>query len=527
MGCKTIPEQLANALGKEDVANSDQLPIVQNNTLYRTTLADIINSLGVTGTLNSVGGNNATPILQGSAPDYELRGVQGGAGITVQVSPLNAVTIAMQVSNSGNSDAGAAIIPSNTSDTIQFRRIKAGNGIEVTQESNSITIDNTQVAVSNSTTIVNELSDFPNPVSGVITLANDTDYLISNSISTTNRFILSQNTVVRSVDNRINTLTYTGTGTMFTCGQGAQVIKEISISCPNGQFIDTTGNSTGGLTLRWVRFTEVKDFGVLAKPLVDIYDILVELHTGDGFEFSPSITNRRLVIENWTCLNTTSDTNVFLDLSTAEFSAFSIINLQFLSTVIGQTLLKGLAGGDNMALETIGYVSFVTVKGGMVALDTISNSDAGWDFDAVNILADTQPHAIVSLNAQATTTITATSTPVAVNGNFSPAGVQLYETNANGRITYKGKRDRFVRIDATLSFQQNGGNGRILTAAIAVNNTVLAASTVQREVDNGEAGAVALTWGVDLSTDDFIEIFVGNNSTTDNIQVNQLILRTS
>ena len=45
MGCKTIPEQLAVALGKSTVNNSDTFPVVTNDTLYRVTIGDLSTSL--------------------------------------------------------------------------------------------------------------------------------------------------------------------------------------------------------------------------------------------------------------------------------------------------------------------------------------------------------------------------------------------------------------------------------------------------------------------------------------------------
>lgn len=63
---------------------------------------------------------------------------------------------------------------------------------------------------------INDITDFPAPVSGVITLAVNTMYEIRAPISTSNRFVLQNNTVMRAINSVQNRLTYTGTGIFFT-----------------------------------------------------------------------------------------------------------------------------------------------------------------------------------------------------------------------------------------------------------------------------------------------------------------------
>jgi len=258
MGCKTIVEQLNEALGKETVKNTDTFALVENGVLYRVTIGNLATSLGLSGALTSIEAGPATPILKGTAPDYEIRGIYGGPGVSVSVGPQDTIEVAAQLRNAGGSSAGASLVKNITANPLQLRRIKAGQGIDIEQTSDSVIVTNTEVAVTNKTVIVSELSDFPDAVSGVITLADGADYLLVNDINTANRFVAGSDTVLRSVDPRINTLTYTGTGTMFTTTNGNQVIKELTINCPNGTFVDTSGNTTGTFLLRWVAFGNVK-----------------------------------------------------------------------------------------------------------------------------------------------------------------------------------------------------------------------------------------------------------------------------
>jgi hypothetical protein len=526
MGCKTIAEQVAAALGKTDVVTSDQLPIVSNNTLYRTTVGDLALSMGLTGALTSVGSASGVPILGGVAPNYTLKKVKGNKGVSVTTGPEGGLTIEGQLNDAGNSRDGAAIIQNRTASTINLRRLKAGNGITITQQNNNLVIDNTQVAVSSNTRIVSELSDFPDPVSGVITLQNDVDYLLVKNISTANRFVYGTNSVIRSVDPRIILLTYTGTGLMFTCPNGNQVLKEISVSCANGTLVDTRGNTTGSLLFRWVYVVVVKDLGFLEKPLIGLYNILVTLHTGQGWIYG-DVTIRRLAIENWTEIQSTSATLNFLDLATATFNAFLVSNVALLSTITGSKFLKGEASGANMAGDTIGYVSLINIQGGMVGLDTITTGDAGWIFTSCNSIEETNTHGLGSLNASATTTIVNQTDKVLAAGVFTQGSSQHIAVNTNGRVTYLGKRNKFVKISISISMQPVFGNDRALTVTLAKNGVLDNTSLVTNTINVGRQIAVPLSWGFDMETNDYIEVFLGNLTSTDNILVGQLLIRAS
>lgn len=523
MGCKTIVEQLADALGTNSVSNTDTIAIVVNNTLYRVTVADFITAMGLSGAITGINGGSATPILKGTAPNYEIRGIVGASGITCSVNGNDSVDIAASLANAGGSGDGSEVIVNPASSTIAFRRIKAGNGIQITQESNRLIIDNTEVAVTNQTVIVSELSDFPTAVSGVITLQDDKDYLVVNNITTSNRFVLGSNTVLRAVDPYTVTLGYTGTGNMFTCVDGNQSIKEIQINCPNGSFADSN-NTTGNLLLRWIRFAAVKNMGNLDKQIIGIYNLFLTLFTGSGFT-TDSLVSARLTVQNVTCLQSTGSGMTFIDLNGSTYNSLDIENVSFLNTISGQTFLSGSAAGANLTAGTIGFLSKLNIQGDMAALDTISSNDAGWDFTDCNKIKDTDPHGLTYLSAPATTTIVAASTPVIVNGTFTEKEVQVYETNSNGRVTYKGRRDKFARIDITIALEPSSGTNKNIEVSIFKNGTKITETAVVRVISAGSAGIVSIDWAETLQTNDFIEVAVANNTDTVNVQVNQLLLR--
>lgn len=527
MGCKTIPEQLAVALKKDTVLTTDRLPIVTNSTLYDVTVGNLITSFGLTGSITSADDGGAAAILAGAAPNYTIRGVKGGDGITAQLNVNGNITINQNVGNAGGASAGTGIVKNTTGARIDFKRLKAGEGISLTSDANSITITNSLADPTTSQIVtVASLSDLPSPVSGVITLADDTLYNFVNSIASTNRFVIGSNTLITSPSPFTIQLTYTGSGNMFTFGNGFAGIRGIGIACPNGTLFDSSAVTSGTLLCDFLLVSEVKNLGTLKHGSIGLYSWFTVLHTGSGFQYLAA-TSARLRMNNMTFRESTDPTAVMVDLNGATFDALDITAFQNLNTAAGQKFLKGTAGGANMTAGQIGYVSQCTIKGDMVGLDTISVNDPGWDFYGNNKIADTDPHAVLSLDAPATTTITVAGTPVQVNGAFTATAEQVYSVSAAGVVTYNGRRDKFARIDVTMSFEPSSGTNKNLFVQIAKNGTVIGVTKISRVSNAGTSTVTSVDWGVQLSDGDTIAIFVGNDSDTTNILVNQMLLRVS
>jgi hypothetical protein len=314
---------------------------------------------------------------------------------------------------------------------------------------------------------------------------------------------------------------------MFTFANGNAGFKDIALSAPNGQFLDASGVIAGTLLFRFTRWVEMNDLGVLGHSNTAINNSFMVLHTGQGFQFNANVTAGRLNISTLTIASTTSATSTFLDLGTSTFSALSIMNVTFLNSTAGQTFLSGAAGGANITTGEIGFVSRVTIEGDMAALGTISELDSGWDFSDNNKTKNTVPHAVYSLDSGSVTTISAAGTPVQVNGAFTVSTEQIYTTSAAGTATYNGVRTKFVRIDITMSFEPESGTNKNLFVQIAVNGTVIPETKIVRTSSSGSAAVVSVDWAVVLNTTDSVSVFVGNDTDTTNVLVNQLLVRAS
>lgn len=523
MSCKTLAQDITQAITTTSLAGSDQFVFARNSQAYNITFSSFTAAIGTTGCIKPQGSPTSVSILNQPAQGYNyIRGIEPSQGITAAISPHGGVAIK---TNFVNGTGGTGIIKDKTAEQIKFRSISAGDGIQVdlSDDGESIDISTTTATAASNTVIVETIADFPAPVGDVITLADDTQYFVATNISTALRFVFGASTVVTAADPFVTNLTYTGTGDMFTFTNGSAGFRNIAISCPNGTMVNTDSVTSGNLVIRFVRLTNIKNLGSLKSPSVGISNCFMSLHTGQGFTFGDS-TDTRLSIQTFTVASTTDATSNFLDLGTGTFTAFSISNIAFLNTVSGQTFLTGLAGGANLNNSIIGFVSQVTINGDMAGLGTITNSDPGWDFSDNNKIGDTRPIALMSLDAPTTTVITTINTPVKVTGVFTDRESSLFTIASNGRVTYNGNRPFAVDLTASITFQSSSGTATF-AFYVAKNGSAILASSVSREVTASTTANVSLIWDLTIVEGDYLEIFVANTTGTSDVSALNLIAR--
>lgn len=115
------------------------------------------------------------------------------------------------------------------------------------------------------------------------------------------------------------------------------------------------------------------------------------------------------------------------------------------------------------------------------------------------------------------------STPAAttctVAGTFYlAAGTTTETTSSNctvstaGRITYTAADTIRAYVSASISMTSSGTNDEI-ALAVAKNGTVETGSVIKRYVTGNDVGAAALSWDLQLATNDYVEIFVSDLDT--------------
>lgn len=373
--------------------------------------------------------------------------------------------------------------------------------------------------------LVNAVSDFPAPVAGVITLAANTNYILGDNINIgTDRIVMGSNTAVSGIESIIVTLTYTGTGDMFTILNTQNRISVLSLSAVNGRVINFSDNTDS--------IFRMNDVGVVCATFGLFNSSGANGSTARFTNVSPSTITAGGVTTTggWnTWLWETSAVNItggkLFDFGTATFSDI-VLDLILADLGAGTTLISGATASANINSGGIGSVSRMLTSGAGTILSGISVNDFRWEFNANDNIRDSMPDAMLSLNGNVTqTVINTTSVPVKVAGTWAVEREAHFTGSTSGRVTYIGERDIVVPVDISVVVVSASGNNQNVKALLALNGTVIANSGRSNEVGLLTPKSIPVLWQLTLSKDDFLEVFIQNDSSSNNLIVKDAILR--
>jgi hypothetical protein len=508
--------KISQFLSQTTVASGAYITYVDNGTNYKILFSDFVAALGVTGTIVQDGDVLGTPILDTQGSVNNIRNLEAGSGISTSVSPENGVTIEH---NFIEDTTGVELVVDLTADQPKFRSMVAGAGINVSASNGQIQIATSGVPATTKTVIVNDINDFPAAVAGVITLQDDTEYLLTNDISTSNRFVLGNNTLLNGSDNIIIALTYTNSGNMFTSLNKTWTLKNITINCTSGTFIDFDG--TGAEI--WQMLACVINADTLGT-IDDISGIHIDdtqfTITTDGFLFGGA--NGVILVES--NLGTIA-AGTFYDLGTATFSGFSITEA-FVTLNGSSVYLDGTTASGNIDSGGLGSVHNSRFFGAGTPLQTIDVDDIRWSFFLNDDIDDTRKSALMSQVSNATaTTITVAGTAVKLAGTWTEEEAHQFTTDATGKMTYNGPKT--LHADVTMSFSGGpvSGTNKAIKFYVAKNGTVITNSGASNNISSGDPSRTTLVWHEELAAGDYIEAFVANDTDTINVLVTDAILR--
>lgn len=154
---------------------------------------------------------------------------------------------------------------------------------------------------------------------------------------------------------------------------------------------------------------------------------------------------------------------------------------------------------------------------------------------------------VIKLTGDVKVTGNITNTPARGGSYISTAGTQtigtggtfekLYEgtmaytacclhdfTESNGRLTYTGTLTINMAINCNLS-GESGEAAQIVQFRLAKNGTTIAGTNMTREfTTQNKDGCVGLNWLLEMSTNDYIEVFGTSDTNGDTFDINNLTL---
>lgn len=510
--------KISQFLSQTSIPSDAEITYISSGVNYRITLADFLASIGVSGTIVQDGDPLGTPVLNTAGAVNNIRNVEDGSGIKSSVSAQNGITIEH---NFQENAVGVEILDDITALSPTFASFVSGSGINVSKSGNEIQIAASGTPVSNKTVIVNDINDFPAAVSGVITLAGDTEYLLRNDISTANRFVVGDKTVINGGDSVLITLTYTGSGVMFTSTNAGWTLKNITASCSSGTFVAFTGLSTEILQLNSCVVT-ADTLGTVSGFAGAHFDDTQYQVTTDGFTFGGS--NGVILIESTLG---TIEAGTLYDLGSATFSGVSITD--GFTTLNGSSIfVSGLASSGNINSSGLGTIHNCRFFGAGTPLQTITIFDDRWSFWINDVIPDSHEDCLVSLSNNATATvIPEVNTPTLVAGTWNVDHASHFTGDANGRCTYNGIKDIHVDISISFSSAPVSGSNKIIGHYAAINGSEIANSEGKNNLSAGDLSRTTILWRSVMSTGDYVEAFVENETDAVDILVTDAVLRVS
>lgn len=510
-----------NFTAQTAIPSDATLDFVYNGSNIKITYTDIVAGLSVTGSIVSTTESGTTPVLDQAGSVNTIRALKEGTGIGLAVTGEGSI----EISTSFTVDTTGAPVFNTATTPTTVRSLTAGDGITIGFDANTIQVSATGGAgVAGKTIQINSMSDFPDPVGGVITLSDDTFYSVNNDLSTSNRFVLGDQTKVGSVGSSIITLTYTGTATLFTSVDGSNTLSGMTIDCSLGTLLDwsdTVGN-THRLSLFDVNVT-CNSIGTHDNGRVLFVEDSVFICTTDGITMSNVVTTDNILMTTSSFVMTAGTA---LDLGTAVFASVRLQTVQF-SLSLGSTGISGTTASGNIDnLGGLGRLDGLTFFGTGTPLNNISSADDLWYMSGNYPIKNTRSDGLVSMNTNAVeTVIVAANTPVKVAGLWTVEIESQFTATTDGRLTYTGATPQNMPIAASIRLNQVGPGADTLAAYYSINGTIVGSSESPIVDAAVNEHTIPVAWQHAFEPNDYVEIWVENQTDTSNIIADKAVFR--
>lgn len=357
--------------------------------------------------------------------------------------------------------------------------------------------------------VVTSEADFPAAAGGTITLDANTAYEINGTVGT-DKILVLNGAILFGVDPEQDILHYMSSGNRLIGGSEGGHIYNLTLKADNGTAKVFDVNDTGG-------DQELIVFNVNIVDSVNVGDIQgyesvlwenVKFDTNTAGVTFDSID--RLNITGFRADATNTGTIIAL---TGTMQSISIIG-GFIEAVASVTGLDV----SSLTIADQGAIHGMVVYGaGTKITGTI---DVEWDIHLAGPEqdnADRNAYGIVSIGSPSETAIATLNVPVKVAGttNF---GLSHRTSNgaADNRIQYDGKNTIVRRVEAHVSLVSATAT-KTFSIYIAKNGVVIAESQIKVTL-NGPAVFMSSSCGciTSLATGDYVELWIENNTDTEN-----------
>lgn len=367
----------------------------------------------------------------------------------------------------------------------------------------------------NNFVLVKSASDLPAPVSGVITLAPGTLYEINGTIVVSDKIDINGCSVTGS-DPLNDKLVYTGTGELFT-GSGAGNLRLLTLVASTGKVFNL---NAGGADKNFV-VQNCYILGCNTVGTIQGYGGTVYFGTVAYFSNQNGVTftnNTNVLLNNM--LWDASNYNAY-ETFTGTFNAIQILGGDRYANASNSATALNISGITSLSVGSLKVVLFLGT--GTYVAGSFTNA---WEVEAtgLNTEKDDVASGNIYITGSASTVFSAINTPVKLAGTTTAASLFRTTSPANNRMTYTGAKTRRFQVMGTLSMTAAGSN-KNFSFYIAKNGVILPESKQWLRLNaSSDRDCVSLSCTVQLAPNDYIEVWVENNSDATAIIVESLNL---
>ena len=117
------------------------------------------------------------------------------------------------------------------------------------------------------------------------------------------------------------------------------------------------------------------------------------------------------------------------------------------------------------------------------------------------------------------TVIASTATPVLIAGTWAFGVNAGFTQTSAGRFTYNGTTTAVMTIHASITLDPVSASNQNLSLYVAKNGAVISETRISASIAAGLTQNLALSTNQSFATNDYVELFVQNSTSTDNILV--------
>ena len=363
-------------------------------------------------------------------------------------------------------------------------------------------------------------SDLPTASGGVITLGDNVTYYITTTIDLTgDRLVGGINTTILGASSENCVLKSTGlsSSTALITSVYSLPIRNITITHGTALNLDGDGTTTA---LDWfgVNFTDCATVGTIKDYTNFIMNDSAFLNSG-GLTFDGSIGTIGMTNCLFDC--TTGATAITLPSTLTVTRRFRIVYSSFV-ILSGETGINASSSAtisdERYILDTVNFSGGGTYQSG---LDATSNKSLFANCIGITNTS-TRGYIYMNNNTTATTTNNTALWFKAAGTTSASANNSKFSTSTTNRLTYTGAFSQSFMITVNCNVRTSVSTQNI-NIGIAKNGTILSESEMTILCQTGSTPSFGATQVVvELTTNDYVELFVQNSSSANNTIVSDM-----